>query len=192
MIFEETKLKGSYIISPERLEDERGFFARSFCMKEYAAHGLVPFIVQCNLSFNKKRGTFRGMHYQAAPYEEDKIVSCIQGSILDYIVDLRRESPTYRQWISVELSAENRKQLYVPRSFAHGFLTLTPDAQVYYQMTEFYNTQSARGFRWDDPAFDIHLPFPVEAIADKDKNFPAFEYPDIVLPTLRQGHKKAS
>jgi len=184
MIFEETKLKGAYIIRPERLEDERGFFARSFCLKEYADHGLFPFIVQCNLSFNKKKGTFRGMHFQAPPYEEDKIVSCNQGSILDIIVDLRRESPTFKQWISVELSAQNRAQVYIPKSFAHGFITLTPDSQVFYQMTEFYNPQSARGFRWDDPAFDLILPFPVEAIADKDKNFPPFEYPDILLPAI--------
>lgn len=186
MIFEETKLKGAFIIRPERLEDERGFFARSFCLKEYAEHGLFPLFVQCNLSYNKKRGTFRGMHFQAPPYEEGKVVSCTQGGILDYIVDLRRESPTYKQWIKVELTAENRLQLYIPKSFAHGFLTLTPESQVFYQMTEFYNPQSARGFRWDDPAFDIRLPFAVEAIAEKDRNFSPFEYPDILLPATSQ------
>lgn len=184
MIFEETKLKGAFIIKPERLEDERGFFARSFCLKEYADHGLYPFIVQCNLSYNKKRGTFRGMHFQAPPYEEDKIISCVQGGVLDYIVDLRRESPTFKQWTTVELTAESRLQLYVPKSFAHGFLTLTSESQVFYQMTEFYNPQAARGFRWDDPAFDLQLPFTLEAIAEKDKSFPPFEYPDILLPVL--------
>lgn len=192
MIFEETKLRGAFVITPERLEDERGFFARSFCIKEYADHGLFPIIVQCNLSFNKRRGTFRGMHFQAPPYEEDKIVSCVQGSVLDYIVDLRRESPTFRQWISVELSAENRKQLYIPRSFAHGFLTLTENSQVFYQMTEFYHPQAARGFRWDDPSFDIHVPLPIEAIAAKDKSFPPFGHTPIDISAIGQSQKQTS
>ncbi len=186
MIFEETKLKGAFIIKPERLEDERGFFARSLCLKEYAAHGLFPFIVQCNISYNKKKGTFRGMHFQAPPCEEVKIVSCTQGGVLNFVVDLRRESPTYRQCITAELNADNRYQLYIPRLFAHGFLTLTSDSQVFYQTTEFYNAKAARGFRWDDPAFEIRLPFPAEAIAEKDKNFPLFEYPEILLPAFAQ------
>lgn len=186
MIFNETKLKGAFVITPERLEDERGFFARSFCLTEFSRHGLYPTIVQCNLSYNKKKGTFRGMHFQVAPYEEDKIVSCTQGSILDFIVDLRPGSPTFKQWIAVELSAENRNILYVPKSFANGFITLSDHTQVQYQMTQFYHAESARGFRWDDPAFDIHIPFAVEAIAEKDKSFPPFSYPSILYPTTRQ------
>ncbi len=185
MIFQETKLKGAFVISPEKLEDERGFFARSFCVKEFAEHGLHPFIVQCNISYNKKKGTFRGMHFQAPPFEEDKIISCTHGAIMDYIVDLRIGSSTFKQWIAVELSAENRTMLYVPKMFAHGFVTLTPHAQVLYQMTQFYYPESARGFRWDDPAFNIHLPIPVEAIADKDKNFPPFEYPGILYQSFK-------
>lgn len=175
MIFEETKLKGAYIIRPERLEDERGFFARSYCLKEFAQYDLFPQIVQCNISYNKKKGTFRGMHYQAPPFEEDKIVSCSQGSILDFAVDLRPESETFKQWVSVELTAENRYMFYIPKFFAHGFITLTPESQVYYQMSQFYHPEASRGFRWDDPAFDIKLPFQVEAIADKDKHYPPFE-----------------
>ncbi|MBL6448106.1 dTDP-4-dehydrorhamnose 3,5-epimerase [Fulvivirga sp. 29W222] len=185
MIFEETKLRGAYVIKPERLEDERGFFARSFCLKEFAEHGLSPFVVQCNISYNKKKGTFRGMHFQAPPFEEDKIVCCTQGSILDYVVDLRLGSPTFKQWVAVELSAENRNILYIPKTFAHGFITLTNDTQVFYQMTQFYNAESARGFRWDDPAFDIQLPIPVESIAEKDRSFPPFEYPSILFSSAK-------
>lgn len=184
MIFIETKLKGAFVISPERLEDERGFFARSFCLKEFAEHGLYPTIVQCNISYNKKKGTFRGMHFQVAPYEEDKIISCTKGSILDFIVDLRQGSATFKQWIAVELSAENRNILYAPKSFAHGFITLEPDTQVFYQMTQFYHPESARGFRFDDPAINLHLPFPVEAIAEKDKSFSAFDFPSIMFPSF--------
>lgn len=186
MIFEETKLKGSFIIKPERLEDERGFFARSFCLKEFAEHSLYPLIVQCNISYNKKKGTFRGMHFQAPPFEEDKIITCTQGAVLDYIVDLRAGSPTFKQWVAVELSADNRHIFYVPKLFAHGFITLLPETQVFYQMTQYYNPESARGFRWDDPAFDIHLPFPVEAIAEKDASFPPFEYPAILFAYGKQ------
>src|SRR5687767_6701485 len=120
MIFTETKLKGAFIIKPKKNEDERGFFARTFCQKEFEDHGLNGYIAQCNISYNKKKGTFRGMHFQVPPFEEDKIVSCLQGSFMDYIVDLRADSPTFKQWISVELTAENRYSLYVPKSLAHG------------------------------------------------------------------------
>lgn len=186
MLFEETKLKGAFVITPEKLEDDRGFFfARSFCLREMAAHGLYPHIVQCNISYNKRKGTFRGMHFQAPPFEEDKLVSCSHGSILDYIVDLRPGSSTFKQWTAVELSADNRSSLYIPKSFAHGFLTLTTETQVFYQMTQFYNAESSRGFRWNDPAFDIHLPFAVNAIAEKDKSYPAFDYPSILFSNLR-------
>jgi dTDP-4-dehydrorhamnose 3,5-epimerase len=171
MIFTETRLKGAFIIKPKKNEDERGFFARTFCRKEYEAHGLNGNVVQCNISYNKKRGTFRGMHFQVAPFEEDKIVSCLQGAFMDYIVDLREASPTYRQWICVELKAENRYSLYVPKSFAHGFFTLVDDTVVHYQMSEFYQPDHARGFRFDDPAINIRLPFGIAAVAPRDREF---------------------
>jgi dTDP-4-dehydrorhamnose 3,5-epimerase len=172
MIFIETKLKGAFLIKPQKVEDERGSFSRTFCKKEFAEYGLNASIAQCNLSFNKKKGTFRGMHFQAPPFEEEKIVSCIQGSLLDYIIDLRVESPTFKQWIKVELSSKNGYMLYVPKSFAHGFLTLCDDTEVFYQMTEYHHPEFAFGFRYDDPAFDIRLPFEVTTISEKDKSYP--------------------
>ncbi len=158
MIFTETKLKGAFIIEPERIEDERGFFARTFCQKELEAHGLNPQLVQCNISSNNKRGTLRGMHYQVAPYEEAKLVSCIRGAIYDVIIDLRSNSPTHCQWFAVELSAENYKMLYVPEGFPHGFQTLEDNTEVFYQMSEFYHPECSRGVRWDDPTFGIKWP----------------------------------
>ena len=169
MTFTETKLKGAFIIQPQKNEDERGFFARTFCQKEFRAMGLNPRVVQCNISYNKRKGTFRGMHFQVAPHEEDKLVSCIQGAMLDYIVDLRKESPTFKHWIAVELSAENGLALYVPKTFAHGFITLADDTTVHYQMSEFYQPDFARGFRFDDPDINIELPFPITTVAGKDK-----------------------
>ena len=155
MKFIETRLKGAFIIEPERLEDERGFFARTFCQKEFEAHGLNSRMVQCNISYNKHKGTLRGMHYQAAPMAEAKLVSCTRGAIYDVIIDLRPESPTYCQWLAEELNAENRMMMYVPEGFAHGFQTLEDDTEVFYQMSEFYSPEHARGVRWDDPAFGI-------------------------------------
>src|SRR5688572_28258795 len=172
MIFAETKLKGSFIIKPQKIEDERGSFSRTFCKKEFDEYGLNASVVQCNVSHNKRKGTFRGMHFQAPPYEEDKIVSCMQGALLDFIVDLRVESPTFKQWIKVELSAQIGYMLYVPKSFAHGFLTLCDDTQVFYQMTECHHPEFAFGFRYDDPAFDIGLPFEATTISQKDKSYP--------------------
>lgn len=174
MKFIETKLKGAYIIEPERLEDERGFFARTFCQREFEEHGLNPHIVQCNISFNKKKGTLRGMHYQVAPYQEAKLVSCIRGAIYDVIIDLRQDSPTYCQWFAVELSAENYKTLYVPEGLAHGFQTLVDDTVVFYQMSEFHHPECARGVRWDDPAFDIKWPLSQRITSKKDMNYPNF------------------
>ena len=172
MIFVETKLPGAYLIKPERHEDERGYFSRTFCKQEFVQHGLNPAVAQCSVSYNRKKGTFRGMHFQAKPYQEVKLVSCVQGSILDYIVDLRPESRTFKQYVKVELSAENGFALYVPKSFAHGFLTLRDESLVLYQMSEYHHSESAYGFRWDDPAFDISLPFQVTTQAERDRNYP--------------------
>lgn len=175
MIFKETKLKGAYVIELEPLEDERGFFARSFCQKEFEEHGLNPRIVQCNISFNKKKGTLRGMHYQVAPHKEAKLVSCIRGAIYDVIIDLRPNSSTYCQWVAVELSAENYKMLYIPEGFAHGFQTLEDNTVVFYQMSEFYHPECARGVRLDDTAFKIKWPIGQLIISSKDKSFEPFE-----------------
>jgi dTDP-4-dehydrorhamnose 3,5-epimerase len=158
MLFTETLLKGVFVIEPERLEDERGFFARTFCQEEFRAHGLNPQVAQCNLSFNRKKGTLRGLHYQAAPFAEVKIVTCTSGAIYDVAVDLRPDSPTFKRWAAVELSEDNRKALYIPAGCAHGFQTLVDNTEVHYQMSEFYHPESARGVRWDDPAFAIVWP----------------------------------
>jgi dTDP-4-dehydrorhamnose 3,5-epimerase len=171
MKFKETRLKGAYVIKPERQADERGFFARTFCQKEFEKQGLNPKIVQCNVSYNKKKGTLRGMHYQAAPYEEAKVVSCSKGTIYDVIIDLRHDSPTYCRWFAVELSAANYKMLYVPQGFAHGFQTLEDDTVVNYMMTEFYHPECARGVRWDDPAFGIKWPLPNPIMSKNDMNY---------------------
>jgi dTDP-4-dehydrorhamnose 3,5-epimerase len=171
MIFKETKLKGAYIIELEPAADERGFFARTFCRREFEEHGLNSNVVQCNISHNKKKGTLRGMHYQTAPYEEAKAVSCTRGVIYDVIIDLRRDSPTYCQWFAVELSADNYRMLYAPEGFAHGFQTLEHDTVVNYMMFEFYHPECARGVRWDDPAFGIKWPLPNPIMSQKDMNY---------------------
>jgi dTDP-4-dehydrorhamnose 3,5-epimerase len=172
VIFEETALSGAFIIEPERLEDERGFFARTWCQRELEEHRLETRLAQCNISFNRVEGTFRGMHYQEAPHEEVKLVRCTRGSILDIIVDLRPESPTYKEHLSVELSEDNRRMLYIPTRFAHGFLTLADNTEVFYQMSEFYAPEAARGFRWNDPAFEIQLPIEVIVISERDQTYP--------------------
>jgi dTDP-4-dehydrorhamnose 3,5-epimerase len=174
MIFTETKLKGAYVIEPERLSDERGFFARTWCQKEFQEHGLNINVVQCNISYNKKKGTLRGMHYQAAPWDEVKLVRCTSGGIHDVIIDLRLNSTTYKAWISVELTAENRKMLYIPEGFAHGFLTLRDNTEVFYQMSEMYSAGHARGVRWNDPAFGIQWPTEISTISDRDNRFMDF------------------
>ena len=168
MIFTETKIKGMYIIEPELFTDERGFFARSFCKEEFRKHGLETDIVQCNISYNKKKGTLRGMHYQVPPFEETKIVSCTKGSIYDVVLDLRKDSPTYRQWVATELSDKNFKMMYIPKGCAHGFQTLDNNAMVYYQMTEFFYPECARGVRWDDTMFKIEWPISGIIISNKD------------------------
>lgn len=174
MIFTETKLKNSFILEPERLYDERGFFARAWCQKEFEAHGLESGLVQCNISFSKTRGTLRGMHYQAAPYEEAKLVRCTRGAIYDVMIDLRPDSPTFKQYVAVSISAENRKMVYIPKGFAHGFQTLEDDTEVFYQMTEFYHPDSSKGIRWNDPTFGIDWPIEVSVISERDRLYTNF------------------
>ena len=174
MIFTETKLKGAFVIDPEKLEDERGFFARTLCRREFEAHGLNPNLVQCNISFNKKSGTLRGMHYQTKPYEEAKLVRCTKGAICDVIIDLRSYSPSFKQWVRVELTADNHKILYIPEGFAHGIQTLEDNTEVFYQMSEFYTPSYARGVRWNDPAFGIQWPPAERIISERDQSYPDF------------------
>jgi dTDP-4-dehydrorhamnose 3,5-epimerase len=174
VIFKETKLKGAFIIEPERIEDERGFFARTYCRKEFESHGLNPYLVQCSVSFNKKKGTLRGMHYQAAPYQEAKLVRCTMGAIYDVILDLRPHSPTFKQWVSVELSAENHHMVYVPEGVAHGFQTLQDQTELMYQISEFYYFEYAGGVRWDDPQFGIRWPGSPAILSTKDASYQDF------------------
>jgi dTDP-4-dehydrorhamnose 3,5-epimerase len=179
MIFTETKLKGAYVLSIEKLEDERGFFARSWCRREFEKHGLNPQLVQCNISFNSHKGTMRGMHYQVKPYEEAKLIRCTTGSIYDVIVDIRPHSPSYKQYLGIALTPENHKMLYVPEGFAHGFLTLEDNTEVFYQMSEFYAPDHARGFRWNDPVFGIEWPANVQVISDRDRDYPDFNVKEL-------------
>jgi dTDP-4-dehydrorhamnose 3,5-epimerase len=172
MIFRETTLKGAFVIEMEKFEDKRGFFARAWCQEESEANGLVSRVVQTNISFTKKRGTLRGMHYQVAPYEQVKLVRCTRGMIYDVIIDMRPDSPTFRKWTGVELTAENYIMLYVPENFAHGFQTLEDNTEVTYQVSQFYSPESERGVRHDDPVFQVEWPLPVEVISEKDIAWP--------------------
>ena len=175
MVFREIKLKGAFIIETERLDDKRGFFARSFCREEFEKQGLNPRINQCNISYNRKKGTLRGMHYQIAPFREAKLVTCVAGSIYDVVVDLRPESPTYCDWYAVQLSGcHPRSMLYIPENFAHGFQTLEDDTEVFYQMSESYHAESARGLRWNDRAFNIRWPAGDRIVSQRDQTFPDF------------------
>jgi dTDP-4-dehydrorhamnose 3,5-epimerase len=171
MIFSETKLKGAYIIDLDRKEDVRGFFARAFCQKEFEAHGLKPTIAQANLAFNHKKGTLRGMHFQFPPAAETKLVRCTRGAILDIIVDLRPESPTYFQHVAVELSEDNSRALYVPERFAHGYQVLRDKTETSYQVGEFYTPGSEGGLMYNDPRLGLKWPLPVCVISDKDKGW---------------------
>jgi len=174
MIFTETPLKGAYIIDPERLADDRGFFARTWCRREFEANCLNTSLVQCNISYSQTKGTLRGMHYQVAPHAEEKLVRCTAGAITDVIVDLRADSNTYKQWFAVDLSSDNRRMLYIPEGLAHGFLTLTDSVEVFYQMSEFYSPECSRGVRWNDSAFGIRWPREVTVISERDRTYPDF------------------
>lgn len=169
-----TRLHGAYVIEIEKLEDERGFFARTFCRDEFAAHGLRTTFVQCNVSFNASKGTLRGLHFQVRPHEEAKLVRCTRGSIYDVIVDIRKESATYRQWVGVELTADTGRMIYVPQGFAHGFQTLEDDSEVFYQISEMHHPESARGLRWNDPAFGITWPLEHPIASARDAAYPDF------------------
>lgn len=174
MIFTETKLKDAYIIELEKKEDNRGFFARSFCQEEFTRNGLNSRVAQCNISYNEKKGTLRGMHYQVSPYEETKLVICMKGSIYDAIIDLRKNSSSYCQWFAIRLASDNYKMLYVPRGFAHGFQTLENHSVVLYMVSEFYHQECEKGVRWDDPLFQIKWPHDERTISVKDQQHPDF------------------
>lgn len=175
MRFLETTLRGAFVIEPEPSGDARGFFARTFCRREFENHGLNPDVCQTSVSYNRRRGTLRGMHYQMPPYAECKLVRCNRGSIYDVIIDLRRGSPTFGRWVGYELSAANRRMLYIPEGFAHGFETLDDESEVSYQMSEFYAPDSQRGVRWDDPAFAIRWPMGPVVISERDRSYPDFD-----------------
>ena len=175
MIFTETPLPGAYVIEPQRHADNRGFFARVWCEREFAAHGLETRIAQCSISLSRHRGTLRGMHFQASPHGEVKLVRCTRGSLYDVIIDLRPGSPTFARHVAVELTADNRRALYIPRGFAHGFQTLTDDTEVLYQMSDFYAPNAARGVRWNDPAFSIRWPVAKPIMLDRDRHYPDFQ-----------------
>jgi dTDP-4-dehydrorhamnose 3,5-epimerase len=175
MRFHHTKLAGVFRISLDTIPDERGFFARSWCQEEFRNHGLNPNLAQCNISFNTHRGTLRGMHYQAPPFPEAKLVRCTKGAIYDVVVDLRRDSPTCTQWIAVHLTAADRNMVYVPEGCGHGFLTLEDGAEVFYQMAEFFHPESARGVRWNDPQFQIEWPGEVRVMSERDRSYPDFD-----------------
>lgn len=172
MIFTESPLRGAYLIDMTRMEDERGFFARAFCTDEFAVHGLAAHMSQCSVSFNAKRGTLRGLHFQVLPHDEEKLVRCTAGAIFDVIVDIRGESPTHRRWFGAELTAANRRALYVPKGFAHGFITLADDTEVFYMISVPYVAGSAQGLRWNDPALGIRWPMEPTAISGRDAQYP--------------------
>ena len=175
MIFTETKLKGAYVIDLERVTDERGFFARRWCVKEFSSHGLSPAIVQVNIGHSATRGTIRGMHFQTAPHAEVKVVYCSRGALYDVMIDLRDGSPTKGQWVGAELTADNGRMLYVPEGFAHGYQTLEDETDLVYQTSQFYAKEAANGVRYNDPAFGIPWPLPVSIVSSGDKNWPDHE-----------------
>jgi dTDP-4-dehydrorhamnose 3,5-epimerase len=180
MIFEATPLAGTYLVDLERHEDSRGFFARSYCADEFEAKGLVSEWPQSNVSFNRLKGTLRGLHYNAEPYGETKLVRCTVGAIYDVIVDLRPDSATTMSWIGVELSAKTGRALYVPAGLAHGFITLVDDTEVFYQMSNRYIPQAARGLRYDDPVLGVSWPIPAEVVSQRDRSYPDLDLRDFV------------
>jgi len=175
MTFRETNLPGVFEIQLELKSDERGFFARAWCQKEFESHGLNTKLAQCSVSFNTRKGTLRGLHYQDVPFGEVKLVRCTTGSIYDVVVDLRPQSPMFKNWVAVVLTAEKRNMVYVPEGCAHGFVTLENATEVFYQISEFYHPELSRGVRWDDPAFQIVWPGEVEVISERDRTYPDFE-----------------
>ena len=182
MNFAATPLEGAVLVEPEPHADERGFFTRLFCADEFSARGLEPTVAQGNLSYNHRRGTLRGMHYQTPPAAETKLVRCTRGAVYDAITDLRPDSSTYLESFGIELTADNRRALYVPAMFAHGYLTLTDGAEVEYLVSEFYTPGYERGLRWNDPATDIAWPIQVAVLSDKDANWPDFDAPRRQFP----------
>jgi len=172
VIFTETKLSGAYLIEPDRHEDERGSFETTFLKREFDVRGLDARVAQSAISFNRKRGTLRGLHYQVAPHEQSKLVRCTRGTIYDVIVDLRPDSPTYRSWLGLELSVARSQLVFVPPGFAHGFLTLEDDAELHYLLSEHYDAESERGVRWDDSSIGIRWPFPPVALSVRDRGLP--------------------
>jgi dTDP-4-dehydrorhamnose 3,5-epimerase len=174
MIFTETELKGAFVVELQTLEDERGFFARTWCEHEFAERGLNTKVSQCSLSFNIQQGTLRGMHYQIGPSREAKLVRCVRGSIYDVIIDLRPGSATFKRWIAVELNEENHRALYIPEQFAHGYQTLRDNTEVFYQISNFYAPAQARGLRWNDPAFKIRWPNDQRVISARDRGYADF------------------
>jgi dTDP-4-dehydrorhamnose 3,5-epimerase len=178
MKFTATAVDSAYVVDLEKREDERGFFARAWCVEEFAAHGLYPSFVQGNVGRSSRRGTLRGLHYQIAPHQEAKLVRCTAGAIFDVLVDVRPESPTFGRWIGVELTADNHRMLYVPEGCAHGYQALADDSEAFYLSTEFYAPTAERGVRFDDPAFGIQWPVPVTLISDKDRNLPDLRHLD--------------
>jgi dTDP-4-dehydrorhamnose 3,5-epimerase len=172
MIFRETALSGAFVVEVEPLADERGFFARTWCQREFEERGLNPRLVQASLSLTREAGTLRGLHYQARPHAEAKLVRCSRGTIYDVIVDLRPDSATYRRWIGVELNASAYRMLYIPEEFAHGFLTMTDECEVVYHMSEFHTPGAARGVRWNDPAVGIRWPAEIRLVSERDTQWP--------------------
>jgi dTDP-4-dehydrorhamnose 3,5-epimerase len=181
MLFTETKLKGAWLIEIKKMEDDRGFFGRSWCKKEFTDHGLNADICQINTSFTLKKGTIRGLHYQVDPWQETKFIRCTRGKIYDVIVDLRPGSPTFLQWVGHELDAENHRMVYVPENFAHGFVSLEDNVEVYYPVTQFYTPGAERGIKWDDPAINIHWPVKVRVVSEKDRNHPEFALENLTV-----------
>ena len=178
MIFKETELRGAYVIEPEIRKDERGFFARTWSAEEFSLERLNATLVQCSTSWNKRKGTLRGMHFQSSPHEEAKLVRCTAGALYDVIVDLRRDSPTWGQWFGTELTRQNLRMIFVPEGFAHGFQTLADDTDVFYQISAYYHPESARGIRWDDPTVAIDWPLPISVISQRDQMLPVIDTRD--------------
>ena len=176
MIFTETAVAGACIVEPEKLHDERGWFGRSFCRREFQEHGLDPRVAQCNICFNPHRGTLRGLHSHRPGHEEAKLIRCTRGAIYDVLLDLRPGSPSFRRWIGVELTADNHRMLFAPAGVYHGYLTLAPDTEVFYQMSVFYEPGQLLGVRWNDPAFGIDWPEEVRVISERDASFPDYVF----------------